>query len=66
MREAWELAGGDALDVEEADHGGQPEQRDQAEALDVQLRSPVEGRPNILVAKLTLLHTKGEDRKPRV
>jgi hypothetical protein len=28
--------------------------------------SPVEGRPNILVAKLTLLHTKGEDRKPRV
>jgi hypothetical protein len=30
------------------------------------IRSPVEGRPNILVAKLTLLHTKGEDRKPRV
>jgi hypothetical protein len=28
--------------------------------------SPVKGRPNILMAKLTLLHTKGEDRKPRV
>jgi len=26
--------------------------------------SPVKGRPNIPVAKLTLLHTKGEDRKP--
>jgi hypothetical protein len=30
------------------------------------IRSPVERRPNVLVAKLTLLHTKGEDRKPRV
>ena len=30
------------------------------------IRSPVKGRPNIPVAKLTLLHTKGEDRKPRV
>ncbi|EGC45023.1 conserved hypothetical protein [Histoplasma capsulatum var. duboisii H88] len=30
------------------------------------IRSPEEGRPNILLAKVTLLHTKGEDNKPRV
>ncbi|OJD10414.1 hypothetical protein ACJ73_09803, partial [Blastomyces percursus] len=30
------------------------------------IRSPVAGRPNILLAKVTLLHTKGEDKKPRV
>jgi hypothetical protein len=30
------------------------------------IRSPEEGRPNILLAKITLLHTKGEDKKPRV
>jgi hypothetical protein len=30
------------------------------------VRSPVAGRPNILLAKVTLLHTKGEDNKPRV
>jgi hypothetical protein len=30
------------------------------------VRSPVPGRPNILLAKITLLHTKGEDNKPRV
>ncbi|EDN05085.1 predicted protein [Histoplasma mississippiense (nom. inval.)] len=27
------------------------------------IRSPVAGRPNILLAKVTLLHTKGEDKK---
>ncbi|QSS56097.1 hypothetical protein I7I53_04204 [Histoplasma capsulatum var. duboisii H88] len=30
------------------------------------IRSPLAGRPNILLAKVTLLHTKGEDKKPRV
>jgi hypothetical protein len=30
------------------------------------IRSPEEERPNILLAKITLLHTKGEDKKPRV
>ncbi|KAI1931890.1 hypothetical protein LOZ66_006984, partial [Ophidiomyces ophidiicola] len=30
------------------------------------VRSPVKGRRNILLAKITLLHTKGEDKKPRV
>ena len=30
------------------------------------IRSPIQGRPNILLAKVTLLHTKGEDRKPRM
>ncbi|KAI1943088.1 hypothetical protein LOZ66_000783 [Ophidiomyces ophidiicola] len=30
------------------------------------VRSPVEDRQNILLAKITLLHTKAEDRKPRV
>lgn len=30
------------------------------------IRSPEPGRPNILLAKITLLHTKGEDKKPRV
>jgi hypothetical protein len=30
------------------------------------VRSPVPGRPNILLAKITLLHTKGENNKPRV
>jgi hypothetical protein len=29
------------------------------------IRSPVQGRPNVLIAKVTLLHPKGEDRKPR-
>jgi hypothetical protein len=28
--------------------------------------SPERGRPNILLAKITLLYTKGEDKKPRV
>jgi len=30
------------------------------------IRSPVSGRPNILIVKITLLHTKGEDRTPGV
>ncbi|OJD21511.1 hypothetical protein ACJ73_07150 [Blastomyces percursus] len=30
------------------------------------IASPLAGRPNILLAKVTLLHTKGEDKKPRV
>ncbi|OAT05240.1 hypothetical protein BDBG_16449 [Blastomyces gilchristii SLH14081] len=30
------------------------------------IQSPLAGRPNILLAKVTLLHTKGEDKKPRV
>ncbi|OAT07656.1 hypothetical protein BDBG_03695 [Blastomyces gilchristii SLH14081] len=30
------------------------------------IRSPVPGRPNIPLAKVTFLHTKQEDRKPRV
>jgi hypothetical protein len=30
------------------------------------IRSPVPGQPNILFAIVTLLHTKGEDRKPRM
>jgi hypothetical protein len=30
------------------------------------IRSPVSGRPNILFAIVSLLHTKGEDRKPRM
>ncbi|OJD24573.1 hypothetical protein ACJ73_04067 [Blastomyces percursus] len=30
------------------------------------IRSPLAGRPNILLAKVTLLRTKGEDKKPRV
>ncbi|THC87241.1 hypothetical protein EYZ11_013313 [Aspergillus tanneri] len=30
------------------------------------VRNPVPGRPNILAAIVTLLHTKGEDRKPRI
>ncbi|KAF7139772.1 hypothetical protein CNMCM5793_008215 [Aspergillus hiratsukae] len=30
------------------------------------VRNPEPGRPNILVAIVTLIHTKGEDRKPRI
>jgi hypothetical protein len=30
------------------------------------IRSPIAGRRHILVAIVTLLHTKGEDRKPRM
>jgi hypothetical protein len=30
------------------------------------IRSPIPGRPNVLFAIVTLLHTKGEDRKPRM
>jgi hypothetical protein len=30
------------------------------------IRSPVAERPNILLAKVMLLHTKGEDKKLRV
>ncbi|KAL2838694.1 hypothetical protein BJX68DRAFT_279754 [Aspergillus pseudodeflectus] len=30
------------------------------------LRNPVRGRRNLLTAIVTLLHTKGEDRKPRI
>ncbi|KAE8386950.1 hypothetical protein BDV23DRAFT_196100 [Aspergillus alliaceus] len=30
------------------------------------VRNPVPGCPNILAATVTLLHTKGEDRKPRI
>jgi hypothetical protein len=30
------------------------------------IRNPVRGRRNLLTAIVTLLHTKGEDRKPRM
>jgi hypothetical protein len=30
------------------------------------VRNPVPGRQNILAAIVTILHTKGEDRKPRM
>ncbi|KAL2359144.1 hypothetical protein RJZ56_008021 [Blastomyces dermatitidis] len=30
------------------------------------IQSPLAGQSNILLAKVTLLHTKGEDKKPRV
>ncbi|KAL6229872.1 hypothetical protein BDW75DRAFT_249195 [Aspergillus navahoensis] len=30
------------------------------------IRNPVPGRPHLLTAIVTLLHTKGEDRKPRI
>ena len=45
MRQARELAGRDALDVEKADHCSQPQQRDEAEALDVELQCAVERPP---------------------
>lgn len=30
------------------------------------VRNPRSGRPNILIAIISLVHTKGEDRKPRM
>src|ERR1700680_2621694 len=45
LMDSGELARGDALDVEEADHSGQQQQGDQAPALKVELAVAVERPP---------------------
>src|ERR1700681_1926154 len=45
LMNSGELAGGEALNVEEADHRGQHQQGDQTPALKVQLAVPIERAP---------------------